>query len=235
MDVPNRDGKLIPGMYAEVSLKLAESANALAVPLQALRSKEAKSVAAVVTPRPAISNSIRCHRSWVRKLDRGSVRLERRRHGNRRRSGPLVPGTKVKTKLTDLGGRVLNVPICHPHAVLHHRGLPGHRRSGRQQRRCDMPVDMFPAMNIPVVVVATFYSGMPPEQIETDITSRFERFFTLGSGIEHIESRSLPGVSVIKVYFQPGSQRRLGRDLHQQPGDGELAPAAAGNTSAPWC
>ena len=62
-----------------------------------------------------------------------------------------------------------------------------------------------PAMNIPVVVVATFYSGMPPEQIETDITSRFERFFTLGSGIEHIESRSLPGVSVIKVYFQPGT------------------------------
>src|SRR6516162_3970868 len=68
-----------------------------------------------------------------------------------------------------------------------------------------MPVDMFPAMNIPVVVVATFYSGMPPEQIETDITSRFERFFTLGSGIEHVESRSLPGVSVIKVYFQPGT------------------------------
>src|SRR5271155_1039430 len=68
-----------------------------------------------------------------------------------------------------------------------------------------MPVDMFPSMNIPVVVVATFYNGMPPEQIETDITSRFERFFTLGSGIEHIESRSLPGVSIIKVYFQPGT------------------------------
>ena len=68
-----------------------------------------------------------------------------------------------------------------------------------------MPVDMFPSMNIPVVVVATFYSGMPPEQIETDITSRFERFFTLGAGIEHIESRSLPGVSVIKVYFQSGT------------------------------
>jgi multidrug efflux pump subunit AcrB len=68
-----------------------------------------------------------------------------------------------------------------------------------------MPVDMFPAMNIPVVVVATFYNGMAPEQIEADITSRFERFFTLGSGIEHIESRSLPGVSVIKVYFQPGT------------------------------
>ncbi len=68
-----------------------------------------------------------------------------------------------------------------------------------------MPVDMFPAMNIPVVVVATFYNGMAPERIEADITSRLERLFTLGSGIEHIESRSLPGVSIIKVYFQPGT------------------------------
>src|SRR3984957_5446960 len=68
-----------------------------------------------------------------------------------------------------------------------------------------MPVDMFPTMNIPVVVVATFYSGMPPQQIEGDITTHLERFFTLASGIEHIESRSLSGVSVIKVYFQPGT------------------------------
>ena len=74
-----------------------------------------------------------------------------------------------------------------------------------------MPVDLFPPINIPVVVVATFYSGMPPEQIENDITGRFERFFTLGSGIDHIESRSLPGVSLIKVYFQPGHQRRYRR------------------------
>src|SRR5437899_4913620 len=66
-----------------------------------------------------------------------------------------------------------------------------------------MPVDMFPTMNIPVVVVATFFSGMPPEQIEADITGRFERFFTLAANIEHIESRSLPGVSLIKIYFQP--------------------------------
>src|SRR5512147_3261091 len=66
-----------------------------------------------------------------------------------------------------------------------------------------MPVDLFPNINIPVVVVATFFSGMPPEQIEADITGRFERFFTLASNIEHIESRSLPGVSLIKIYFQP--------------------------------
>ncbi len=68
-----------------------------------------------------------------------------------------------------------------------------------------MPVDMFPAINIPVVVVATFYSGMPPEQIENSITFRLERFLTLGSGIEHIESRSLTGVSIIKVFFHPGT------------------------------
>ncbi len=46
---------------------------------------------------------------------------------------------------------------------------------------------------------------MPPEQIENDITGQFERFFTLATGIDHMESRSLPGVSLIKVYFQPGS------------------------------
>src|SRR6266700_6806272 len=68
-----------------------------------------------------------------------------------------------------------------------------------------MPVDMFPTMDITVVVTATFFPGMPPEQVENDITSRQERFFTLAPGIDHIESRSLPGVSIIKIYFQPGT------------------------------
>src|ERR1700753_3418872 len=66
-----------------------------------------------------------------------------------------------------------------------------------------MPVDMFPSMNVPVVIVATFYSGMPPEQVEGNITYHWERFFPLASGIDHIESRSLSGVSIIRVYFQP--------------------------------
>jgi hydrophobic/amphiphilic exporter-1 (mainly G- bacteria), HAE1 family len=68
-----------------------------------------------------------------------------------------------------------------------------------------MPVDLFPPINIPVVVVATFYSGMPPQDVENDITGTFERFFTLASGIDHIQSRSLPGVSLIKVFFHPGT------------------------------
>lgn len=68
-----------------------------------------------------------------------------------------------------------------------------------------MPVDLFPPINLPEVVVATFYSGMPPEDVETDITDPLERFFTLASGVDHMESRSLLGVSIIKVYFQPGT------------------------------
>jgi hydrophobic/amphiphilic exporter-1 (mainly G- bacteria), HAE1 family len=68
-----------------------------------------------------------------------------------------------------------------------------------------MPVDLFPSINLPEVVVATFYSGMPPEDIETDITDPLERFFTLAAGIDHMESRSMQGVSIIRVYFQPGT------------------------------
>ena len=78
-------------------------------------------------------------------------------------------------------------------------------RDRHLERRADAGRSSSRRSAFPVVVVATFYNGMPPEQIENDITGRFERFFTLGSGIEHIESRSLTGVSLIKVYFQPGT------------------------------
>src|ERR1700721_1473622 len=69
----------------------------------------------------------------------------------------------------------------------------------------DMPVDMFPPISLPVVAVATFYSGMPPQQIEANITYHLERQFTLAAGIDHMESRSLPGVSLVKVYFRSGT------------------------------
>src|SRR5579864_6444482 len=68
-----------------------------------------------------------------------------------------------------------------------------------------MPVDLFPSINLPEVVVATFYSGMPPEDIETDITNPLERFFTMASGMDHMESRSMLGISIIRAYFQPGT------------------------------
>ncbi len=62
-----------------------------------------------------------------------------------------------------------------------------------------MPVDLFPPINLPEVGVATFYNGMPPGDIEVDITNSLERFFTQASGIDHLESRSLLGVSIIKT------------------------------------
>jgi multidrug efflux pump subunit AcrB len=68
-----------------------------------------------------------------------------------------------------------------------------------------MPVDLFPTINLPEVVVATFYSGMPPGDIEVAITNPLERFFTLAAGMDHMESRSMLGVSIIKAYFQPGT------------------------------
>ncbi|HEY3840304.1 MAG TPA: efflux RND transporter permease subunit, partial [Bryobacteraceae bacterium] len=68
-----------------------------------------------------------------------------------------------------------------------------------------MPVDLFPVINIPQVVVATFYSGMPPQDIETDITSPLERFFTMAGGMDHMESTSMLGISIIRAYFQPGT------------------------------
>jgi multidrug efflux pump subunit AcrB len=108
-----------------------------------------------------------------------------------------------------------------------------------------MPVDLFPAIDMPVVVVATFYSGMPPQQIEADITNTFERFFTLGANIDHSESRSLTGVSLIKIYFKPGTDPNAAlsnianlamADLRRLP-PGTLPPVVLGMTasSQPVC
>src|SRR3970040_1775494 len=57
------------------------------------------------------------------------------------------------------------------------------------------------AISLPVVAVATFYKGMGPSEIEGAIPLRLEQLFLQASYVEHIESRSLPGVSIIKIYF----------------------------------
>ena len=98
-----------------------------------------------------------------------------------------------------------------------------------------MPVDLFPEIKIPVVVVATFYPGMPPEQIEADLTLRLERFLTLAGGIEHMESRSLPGVSMIKVYFQPGVNPDSAVGAIGNLVMAELRLACRRGRCRPWC
>src|SRR5947199_2623906 len=69
-----------------------------------------------------------------------------------------------------------------------------------------MATDIFPHIDIPVVSVVWSYSGMPAEEVESRIVFLNERVLTASvNGIEHIESQSLNGVGVIRIYFQPGA------------------------------
>jgi len=68
------------------------------------------------------------------------------------------------------------------------------------------PTDIFPNINIPVISVAWTYTGLNPEDIETRLTTPYEKVLTtLVDNIQHIESTSYNGVSVVKIYLQPGT------------------------------
>ncbi len=68
-----------------------------------------------------------------------------------------------------------------------------------------MPVDILPDFEKPVVVSFFSYPGLPTMDMEKSVSSRVERVLTLAGRIEHQESRTVPGASVIKVFFQPGT------------------------------
>jgi multidrug efflux pump subunit AcrB len=68
------------------------------------------------------------------------------------------------------------------------------------------PTDIFPAIDIPVVSVIFNYGGLSPEEMEKRIVNNFERFVTTIVGdIEHVESQSLTGIAVVKIFLQPGA------------------------------
>jgi multidrug efflux pump subunit AcrB len=70
-----------------------------------------------------------------------------------------------------------------------------------------MPTDIFPEVDIPVISVIWQYPGMSPGEMEGRMVRNFEGFLTTTvNDIEHIESQSLNGVAVIRVYFQPGAK-----------------------------
>jgi multidrug efflux pump subunit AcrB len=70
-----------------------------------------------------------------------------------------------------------------------------------------MPTDVFPSVNIPVISVIYPYAGMSADDMETRIVGQFERFaMTTVNDIEHVESQSLNGIGVVKIYFQPGAK-----------------------------
>src|SRR3989442_5755327 len=71
--------------------------------------------------------------------------------------------------------------------------------------------DIYPRIDIAVVAAIWTYTGLPRQQMEGGITSMFERAVTTTvSGIEHLESQSLSGVAVVKVYLQPGTSVTAG-------------------------
>jgi multidrug efflux pump subunit AcrB len=70
-----------------------------------------------------------------------------------------------------------------------------------------MPTDIFPDIDIPVISVVWNYSGLSPEEMEKRIVNNYERGLTTTvNDIEHIESQSLTGMSIIKIFFQPGAK-----------------------------
>ncbi len=68
-----------------------------------------------------------------------------------------------------------------------------------------MPRDIFPDLGIPIIYVAQPYGGMDPAQMEGLLTNYYEYHFLYISGIEHVESRSIQGVALIKLQFHPGT------------------------------
>ena len=71
--------------------------------------------------------------------------------------------------------------------------------------RRGMPVDIFPDIAIPIIAVNFNYAGMSPDDISGRITAQLERYATtIVNDIEHVESQSYPGVTVVKLFFQPG-------------------------------
>src|SRR3954447_17338390 len=65
------------------------------------------------------------------------------------------------------------------------------------------PTDILPQIKQPVVVVFASYRGMPAPDMERSVTSVLERALTRSDQLEHIESRSMLGIAIIKAYFRP--------------------------------
>jgi multidrug efflux pump subunit AcrB len=68
-----------------------------------------------------------------------------------------------------------------------------------------MPIDIFPDLNTPIIYVAQPYGGLSPQQMEGHITNYFEYHFLYITGIEHVESRNIQGMALMKLYFHPGT------------------------------
>jgi multidrug efflux pump subunit AcrB len=68
-----------------------------------------------------------------------------------------------------------------------------------------MPIDVFPSLNLPVIYVCQPYGGMDPAQMEGYLANYYEYHFLYITGIDHVESKNIQGLSLMKLYFHPGT------------------------------
>ncbi len=85
-------------------------------------------------------------------------------------------------------------PVCEQLGVKYPAGLPE-----------GMDVDIFPALNLPIIYVAQPYGGMDPAQMEGYLTNYYEYHFLYISNIHHVESRNIQGMALMKLFFHPGT------------------------------
>src|SRR3569833_4190383 len=85
------------------------------------------------------------------------------------------------------------------------------------------PVDIFPSLGVPVIYVVQPYGGMSPSQMEGQIVGYYEYHFLYIAGIEHIESQSIQGMAMLKLYFHPGTD--IAQAMAQLTALSYLAPA----------
>ncbi len=172
IDVPNRGFVLKPGMYAEAALTLDRRADALAVPVQAL-SVNGQSTAVFYSEQSGDSVGHQGKRSGCRGQPQST------QSGATRRTQSRGPG------LFQWSGMMSGFAIRNPYFIVVICLVVLVVGASSLVR---MPVDLFPVMNIPVVVVATFYSGMPPVLVRGNETGagdgahgrKPQRSFSLG-------------------------------------------------------
>src|SRR5262245_46078201 len=91
-------------------------------------------------------------------------------------------------------GLAIGKPICEQLGIQYPAGLPD-----------GMDVDIFPALNLPIIYVAQPYGGMDPAQMEGYLTNYYEYHFLYISNIHHVESRNVQGMALMKLFFHPGT------------------------------
>jgi len=95
------------------------------------------------------------------------------------------------------------------------------------------PTDIFPDINIPVISLVWNFTGLEPTEMEQRITSNSERAVTtLVNDVEHIESQSINGIAVVKIYFQPEGELAVGVGANYGDRADHFAAAAAGDHSS---